>query len=239
MNDIDVIGPDGDDVMGVVGDGPGKCPFLQAETVNEPDAGTACPVTVGDNRFEDVAVDVRDPGGVHRAAQIKGHDLPGHDADHPRLATAGYLDIARLRYAGVQGDRGTDRWAVAGVDHLNAALERPQDSEPDGVVDDAEVGDPPGGKGAPVVEPEPVGSRERGHTDSLFDLEAATDRFSDAVVDMPLSGEHVSMPVIGGKTAPRCRAGVDEWQEFPEVSLRRAFPDHDIHPPEELLSRLV
>ncbi len=135
----------------------------------------------------------------------------------------------------MHGCRRTDRRAVTGVDHLDAALERPHDTETIGVVDDAEVGDPPGSEGAPVREPEPPGSGERGHTERLLDFEAACNRLSHTIIDMPFPDKHVGVPVVGGKAAPRRRAGVHERQEVPEVFLRRPLPDHDVHSPEEFL----
>ncbi len=138
----------------------------------------------------------------------------------------------------MQGDRRVSRGAVAGIDHFDAALERPDDAEPVGIVDDAEVGKPPRGDGAPVVETEPVRGRERRHTERQFDIETTCNRLPDAVIDMPLAGEHIGVPIVGGKAAPRRRAGIHEREEVPEVLLGRAFADHDVHTAEEFLPRL-
>ncbi len=237
-DDLAVIDPDSDDVVGVVGDRPGKRPLMQAETLDEPDPGAARTVAVGDDRLEDITVGVWDGGGVHHVAQVAGDDLSGHDADHPGLPPAGDPDIPGFRHTDPQRSRRAGRGAVAGINHRDATLERPDDAEPVGVVDDAEVGKPPGSDGAPVMEPEPPGSGERGHAERLLDLEAARDRLSDAVIDVPLASEHISVPVVGGKAAPRRCAGIHEREKVAEVLLGRAFPDHDVYPPEELLSRL-
>jgi len=94
---------------------------------------------------------------------------------------------------------------VTDVNHLDATLERPDDAEPVGVVDDAEVGKPPGSDGAPVMEPEPPGSGERGHAERLLDLEATRNRFPDTVIDMP---SRASISACRSSVAKQHRAAV-------------------------------
>ena len=164
--------------------------------------------------------------------------MPGHDPDHPGHTPAGYPDLVTPRHAGLHRSLENLWRSITGIEHLDAAFERPQNAETVGVVYDAEIGEPSGCNRAPVMEPEPFGGGECRHPERQFDIETVRDRFSDTVVYMPIPDKRPGMPVVGCKTASRRRAPVNKRQEAAEVLLGRPLPDHDVHPPEESLTRL-
>ena len=85
--EIPVVAPDGDDVVGVVGDRRGEGPLLQAEPLHKPDADPPRrPVALHDDQLQDVPAGIGDDHAVPDGRlqdEPAGQDLIGNEADHP------------------------------------------------------------------------------------------------------------------------------------------------------------
>ncbi len=201
-------------------------------------------------QLEDVLGGVGEDETLHRPHplhSLAGDYLPGDDLYHrlgipgdgqpQRIGSEG-LDAHRLGQLGGVGLGGGEQW-LALFGHRVPPVEHSIYGQAGQVVEDDDIGKVAGGYRPQPVQPEVLGGVDGRHLNRPHRVQPLAYRQAHHGVYIPVLEQVGAAAVVHHEQAPLIVVIGDQGQQGVQVLLRGALPYHNIHPPLQLLLRLL